>query len=248
MVSDGLLLPRMMTRAATATNPRLRPSSARNRSRSNDSPDGRGGGALPGSYSTAGDVALFAQALLDRLAGKAQVILPWLKPATLKLMTQPEQPPAAVSGATIFRPQTASRLRRCCGGFGSGTLTLRSRGRGVRSFRLEASVTQGSPVPLCGWIPAVIPLSFFWRTPSIREVRPLFRRCEGRWLRQWRLHFGSSISVSFRHDFQHAYWYRCPRIDAFCRVARSCEASQRPFTVRVADEPDRPRSRWATDN
>src|SRR6202034_3225024 len=43
-----------------------------------------------GVFSTAGDVALFAQALLDRLAGRASNFP--LQQATLKLMTQPEQP------------------------------------------------------------------------------------------------------------------------------------------------------------
>jgi SSS family transporter len=53
-----------------------------------------------GVFSTAGDVALFAQALLDRLAGRPSRFP--LQQATLKLMTEPEQPSTAVTDATIF--------------------------------------------------------------------------------------------------------------------------------------------------
>ena len=53
-----------------------------------------------GVFSTAADVALFAQALLDRLAGRPSKFP--LQQATLKLMTEPEQPATAVTDATIF--------------------------------------------------------------------------------------------------------------------------------------------------
>jgi SSS family transporter len=55
-----------------------------------------------GVFSTAGDVALFAQALLDRLAGRPSDFP--LKRETLELMTAPEQPKTALAGATVFTP------------------------------------------------------------------------------------------------------------------------------------------------
>jgi SSS family transporter len=55
-----------------------------------------------GVFSTAGDVALFAQALLDRLAGRPSSFP--LKRETLELMTKPEQPKTALATATIFTP------------------------------------------------------------------------------------------------------------------------------------------------
>jgi SSS family transporter len=81
-----------------------------------------------GVFSTAGDVALFAQALLDRLAGRVSNFP--LQQATLKLMTQPEQPSTAVAGATIFtadgKPTTGIASR----GFGWDINTAFSRPRG----------------------------------------------------------------------------------------------------------------------
>ena len=81
-----------------------------------------------GVFSTAGDVALFAQALLNRLAGRASNFP--LQQATLKLMTQPEQPATAVAGATIFtadgKPTTGIASR----GFGWDINTAFSRPRG----------------------------------------------------------------------------------------------------------------------
>jgi uncharacterized protein YbbC (DUF1343 family)/CubicO group peptidase (beta-lactamase class C family) len=53
-----------------------------------------------GVFSTAGDVALFAQALLDRLAGRPSDFP--LKRETVERMTTPEQPKTALGGATIF--------------------------------------------------------------------------------------------------------------------------------------------------
>ena len=53
-----------------------------------------------GVFSTAGDISLFAQALLDRLITNTGTFP--LKQSTLKLMTTPEQPATAESGATVF--------------------------------------------------------------------------------------------------------------------------------------------------
>ena len=53
-----------------------------------------------GVFSTAADTALFAQALLNRLAGRPSNFP--LKRETLELMTTPQQPSTAQSGATIF--------------------------------------------------------------------------------------------------------------------------------------------------
>ena len=81
-----------------------------------------------GVFSTAGDVALFAQALLDRLAGRPSDFP--LTQATLKLMTQPEQPATAVAGATVFtadgKPTTGIAAR----GFGWDINSAFSRPRG----------------------------------------------------------------------------------------------------------------------
>jgi uncharacterized protein YbbC (DUF1343 family) len=55
-----------------------------------------------GVFSTADDVALFAQALLDRLAGRPSNFP--LKRETLQLMTTPQQPSTALNTATIFTP------------------------------------------------------------------------------------------------------------------------------------------------
>jgi uncharacterized protein YbbC (DUF1343 family)/CubicO group peptidase (beta-lactamase class C family) len=55
-----------------------------------------------GVFSTANDIALFAQALLDRLAGRPSNFP--LKRETLELMTTPQQPKTALGGATIFTP------------------------------------------------------------------------------------------------------------------------------------------------
>jgi SSS family transporter len=81
-----------------------------------------------GVFSTAGDVALFAQALLDRLAGRPSDFP--LQQATLKLMTEPEQPATAAGGATIFtldfKPTTGIAAR----GFGWDINSAFSRPRG----------------------------------------------------------------------------------------------------------------------
>src|ERR1700733_15169505 len=81
-----------------------------------------------GVFSTAGDVALFAQALLDRLAGRASNFP--LQQATLKLMTQPEQPSTAVTGATIFTADGKTTMGIATRGFGWDINTAFSRPRG----------------------------------------------------------------------------------------------------------------------
>ncbi|MBB5315427.1 sodium/solute symporter [Tunturiibacter empetritectus] len=81
-----------------------------------------------GVFSTAADVALFAQGLLDRLAGRASNFP--LSQATLKLMTEPEQPTAAVTGATIFTPDGKTTTGVAVRGFGWDINSAFSRPRG----------------------------------------------------------------------------------------------------------------------
>jgi SSS family transporter len=82
-----------------------------------------------GVFSTASDVASFAQALLDRLAGRPSDFP--LTQATLKLMTQPEQPATAASGATIFTPDGKPITGVATRGFGWDINTAFSRPRGA---------------------------------------------------------------------------------------------------------------------
>ncbi len=81
-----------------------------------------------GVFSTAGDVALFAQALLDRLAGRPSDFP--LHEATLKLMTRPEQPSTAAGGATIFTPDGKPATGVAARGFGWDINSAFSRPRG----------------------------------------------------------------------------------------------------------------------
>jgi SSS family transporter len=81
-----------------------------------------------GVFSTAADVALLAQELLDRLAGRASNFP--LTQATLKLMTQPEQPSNAVTGATIFTPDGKTTTGVAVRGFGWDINSAFSRPRG----------------------------------------------------------------------------------------------------------------------
>ena len=81
-----------------------------------------------GVFSTAADVALFAQALLDRLAGRPSNFP--LQQATLKLMTQPEQPSTAVVGATIFSADGKTTTGVAARGFGWDINSAFSRPRG----------------------------------------------------------------------------------------------------------------------
>jgi len=82
-----------------------------------------------GVFSTAGDVALFGQALLDRLAGRPSDFP--LQQATLQLMTQPEQPATAQSGATIFTPDGQPTKGVAARGFGWDINSAFSRPRGA---------------------------------------------------------------------------------------------------------------------
>jgi len=81
-----------------------------------------------GVFSTASDVALFAQALLDKLT-KNTGPFP-LKQSTLKLMTEPEQPSSAESTATIFTPDGKTTKGIATRGFGWDINSPFSRPRG----------------------------------------------------------------------------------------------------------------------
>jgi CubicO group peptidase (beta-lactamase class C family) len=102
-----------------------------------------------GVFSTASDVALFAQALLDRLAGRRSNFP--LKRETLKLMTQPEQPATAAGGATVFVQDGKTTTGIAVRGFG-WTLIPRFRGLVGRCFRLEVLGIRDLLGPLYGWI------------------------------------------------------------------------------------------------
>ena len=82
-----------------------------------------------GVFSTAGDVALFAQALLDRLAGRPSNFP--LSKASLELMTKPEQPPTAAGGATIFASDGTPSTGIAARGFGWDINSAFSRPRGA---------------------------------------------------------------------------------------------------------------------
>ncbi|WP_434557159.1 sodium/solute symporter [Tunturibacter empetritectus] len=81
-----------------------------------------------GVFSKSADVSLFAQGLLDRLAGRPSNFP--LSQATLKLMTEPEQPSTAVSGATIFTPDGKTTTGVAVRGFGWDINSAYSRPRG----------------------------------------------------------------------------------------------------------------------
>ncbi len=81
-----------------------------------------------GVFSTADDVALFAQALLDRLAGRPSNFP--LKRETLQLMTAPQQPPTAQGGATIFAEDGTTTTGIAQRGFGWDINSAYSRPRG----------------------------------------------------------------------------------------------------------------------
>jgi SSS family transporter len=82
-----------------------------------------------GVFSTAGDIAIFAQALLDKLAGRNSRFP--LKQSTLKLMTEPEEPSAALGGATIFRADGTTTIGVAVRGFGWDINSPFSRPRGA---------------------------------------------------------------------------------------------------------------------
>jgi SSS family transporter len=81
-----------------------------------------------GVFSTARDVSLYAQALLDKLLHN---IGPFpLKQSTLQLMTKPEQPATANSDAIIFTPDGQTTKGVAARGFGWDINTAFSRPRG----------------------------------------------------------------------------------------------------------------------
>ena len=82
-----------------------------------------------GVFSTAEDTALFAQALLDRLAGRPSDFP--LKRETLQLMTTPQQPKTAQSGATIFTQHGDTTTGVAQRGFGWDINSAFSRPRGT---------------------------------------------------------------------------------------------------------------------
>jgi SSS family transporter len=81
-----------------------------------------------GVFSTAHDISLYAEALLDKLT-KNKGPFP-LKQSTLKLMTTPQQPATAQDGATIFTPNGQPTKGIATRGFGWDINTAFSRPRG----------------------------------------------------------------------------------------------------------------------
>ena len=81
-----------------------------------------------GIFSTAADISRFAQALLDKLT-KNTGPFP-LKQSTLKLMSTPEQPATAESGATVFTPDGQPTKGIATRGFGWDINSAFSRPRG----------------------------------------------------------------------------------------------------------------------
>ncbi len=81
-----------------------------------------------GVFSTAHDVSLYAQALLDKLLRDTGPFP--LKQSTLQLMTKPEQPASALSDATIFTPDGQTTKGVATRGFGWDINTAFSRPRG----------------------------------------------------------------------------------------------------------------------
>lgn len=137
-----------------------------------------------GVFSTAHDVAVFAQALLDRLAGRPSQFP--LAQATLELMTAPQQPghtpqqlkaandaarAALASSPNRSDPLLAPRYPAIAGqnlrGFGWDIDTGLSSARGW-SFPSVASATPASPELRFGWTQARIPTWSCSRTRSTR--------------------------------------------------------------------------------
>jgi SSS family transporter len=81
-----------------------------------------------GVFSTAADISLYAQALLDKLINNTGPFP--LKQSTLKLMTTPEQPATAESTATIFTPDGKTTKGVATRGFGWDINSAFSRPRG----------------------------------------------------------------------------------------------------------------------
>lgn len=82
-----------------------------------------------GVFSTAADVSLFAQALLDKLLHNTGPFP--LKQSTLELMTRPEQPSSAETTATIFTPDGKTTKGVATRGFGWDINSAFSRPRGA---------------------------------------------------------------------------------------------------------------------
>jgi SSS family transporter len=82
-----------------------------------------------GVFSTAHDVGLFAQALLDKLLHNTGPFP--LEQSTLKLMTLPEQPATAQGGATVFTPDGQPTTGVAQRGFGWDINSAYSRPRGA---------------------------------------------------------------------------------------------------------------------
>ena len=131
----------------------------------NDTTARRMGGVAghAGVFSTAHDVGIYAQSLLDRLAGRPSNYP--LQQATAELMTSPQQPGhsadqiEAANNADREAAQTKqircwlrtiprSRDKTCAAS--AGISTRGSPCRGARSFPSGALVTQASPEPACG--------------------------------------------------------------------------------------------------
>ncbi len=81
-----------------------------------------------GVFSTAHDISLYAQALLDKLLHNTGPFP--LKQSTLELMTKPEQPATAQDGATIFTPDGQTTKGVATRGFGWDINSAFSRPRG----------------------------------------------------------------------------------------------------------------------
>jgi uncharacterized protein YbbC (DUF1343 family)/CubicO group peptidase (beta-lactamase class C family) len=81
-----------------------------------------------GVFSTADDMAKFAQALLDKLLRNAGSFP--LKQSTLRMMTRPEQPATALGGATIFKQDGTTTTGVAQRGFGWDLNSAFSRPRG----------------------------------------------------------------------------------------------------------------------
>ena len=81
-----------------------------------------------GVFSTAHDVGIFAQALLDKLLHNTGPFP--LQQSTLKLMTVPEQPATAQGGATVFTPDGQPATGVAQRGFGWDINSAYSRPRG----------------------------------------------------------------------------------------------------------------------
>ncbi|WP_317890964.1 sodium:solute symporter family transporter [Granulicella arctica] len=82
-----------------------------------------------GVFSTASDIGLYAQALLDKLTRNTGPFP--VSQATLKLMTTPEQPSTAESGVTVFTPDGVPTKGIATRGFGWDINTAYSRPRGA---------------------------------------------------------------------------------------------------------------------